>query len=197
VAELVAHVQGAAGQYPGPTGHGVGQLAAAQRRHRELGDRHHRGAVQSTAECLGKFAVRHRVRGSCVDRSPDPVVVEGPEEEAHHVLEVNPRHVLLAARDRSADPELERQEKLSQQAAMLVQHQTGAEDHHPVEDSLGLPLRGLPVDRNLGREALTRLGFLVEDLRPAVTVVADRGLSDEDARLGRRRFDALEQVTGA
>jgi hypothetical protein len=152
--------------------------------------------MEGAAQRLGELAVGDRVRGGRVDDAPDAVVVQGPEEEPDHVLEMDPGHELLAAGDWPADAELERQQQWLEEAAVLGQHQAGPEDHHPVEDILGPALGRLPVDRNLSGEPLAGPGLLIEDLRTAVAVVPDRGLPDEDARLRRRRLDSLQQVPG-
>jgi hypothetical protein len=110
---------------------------------------------------------------------------------------VDPRHVLVATRDRAADPEPEGEEQLLEQATFLGEHQAGPEDHDAVEELLGLTLRRLPVDWDLRREALAGRSLLVDDLAAAVPVVPDRRLPHEHARLGRGSLDALEQVARA
>src|SRR4051794_269611 len=197
MAELVAAVERPPRQNPRAAGHSVRELTAAKRRDGELRDRHEGGAVERPAERLGELAVGDGI-GSCrVDRPGDLVVVQRPEQEADLVVDVDPGHELLAARDRAADPELERKEELLEQASVLGHHEAGSDDDDARHGPLRLALGALPVDGKLGGVALPGRGFLVEDLRAAVAVVADRGLSDEDARLAGHRVDSLQEVAGS
>ena len=107
---------------------------------------------------------------------------------------MDPGQVLAPAGDRPAEPELERQQELLQQAAALVEDRGGAGHHHSHPRALGLASLGLPVDADLGVERGSLRGVLVYDRVAAVAVVADRRLADQHlgARVGGR--DRLHEV---
>ena len=94
---------------------------------------------------------------------------------------MDPRHELLAAGNRPADAELEGKEELLEQPALLGKDQPRPDDDGSRRDAACLALGRFPILYDLGDEArLAGLGFLIEDLGAAVTVVADRRLPDED-----------------
>jgi hypothetical protein len=119
-----------------------------------------------------------------------------PEDQPDLVVDVDPGHVLVAARDRPSDPELEGDEHLLQHAALGVEQKAAAVDHEADAGSLDLPRGRLPLDGDLGAESLARRSGLVDDVLPAVAVVADRRLADEDGGLALQRGDRLHEVAG-
>ena len=101
-----------------------------------------------------------------------------------------------AAGERPADPELEREQELLQQAVVGIQHQPGADHDHPHPDLLGLARRCLPGDADLGVESGARSGGLVHDRLAAIAVVADGRLADQRLRARLGGADRIDEVLG-
>src|SRR5207244_3625054 len=106
-------------------------------------------------------------------------VVDKPDEQRDLVVPVDPRHVLMPARDRAAQAEPERRQELAQEAARRVEHEPRAGDGDADARALGLARRRLPRRADPGVEARTGLAGLVDDRVPVVAVVAYGGLAVE------------------
>src|SRR6185312_16727228 len=107
-------------------------------------------------------------------------------------------HELPPAGNRPADAELEGKEELLEQPALLGKDQPRPDDHGSRRDAVGLALGRFPILYDLCDEArLAGLGFLIEDLGAAITVVADRRLPDEDIRPRGGRLHPLQEVARA
>ena len=79
-------------------------------------------------------------------------------------------------------PSLNGSRSCSSRPPCLVEHEPGAQDHHAVDDALGLAAAPPPTRPGARRRSpVAGRRLLVEDLRAPVAVVADRGLADEDA----------------
>ena len=142
--------------------------------------------MERAAERLRELSVGDRIGSGGVHGAGYPFVVEGPEEKADLVVDVDPRHELLAAGDRPADAELEGKKELLEQPALLGKDKPRPDDDCPRGDATGLTLGRFPILYDLGDEArLAGLGFLIEDLGATITVVADRRLPDEDIQAWR------------
>src|SRR5918995_3606959 len=108
----------------------VGHLPV-ERAHGEAGHRRDRGPVQRAAERLGERLVRHGRGRRRVDRpAPALAAVERSQVERDEVVDVDPAHVLRAAGHRPAAAELEEREHLRERAAVLVEHDAGADPDH-------------------------------------------------------------------
>src|SRR5215218_5148547 len=164
----------------------VGHLAVEDAQ-RELGHRRDRGPAQGAAERVRELAIGDRRGSGGVDRAAPAVAVERGEVDADDVVDVDPRHVLAAARDRAADAEPEEREHLRQRAAAAVEHDAGAHAHDAHAELLGCDGLALPRGADAREEVVARAGVLGDRLVAASAVVADRRRRDEHPgpRLGR------------
>src|SRR5215207_1917249 len=106
----------------------VGHLAVEQA-HRETGDRREGRTAQRTAERAAELLVRARLGSGGVDGTAPVRAVERGQVHGDQVVDVDPRQVLPAARDRPADPEPEERKHLRQCAAALVQYDARPHAH--------------------------------------------------------------------
>ena len=125
------------------------------------------------------------------------VAVERPEQDGGLVVDVDPRHVLIAARHRAAEAEPKRRQQLLQQAAGRIEDEAGADDDQAYAGAADLVGGALPLLDDLGPEILTGGRGLVHQALAAVSVVADRRLADQHPRLALQGRDRLHQVAGA
>ena len=130
--------------------------------------------MQRAAERLGEVLVGDRLGRGAVDRRHSSVAVERREVDADEVVDVDPRQVLVAAGDRAADAGLEGRQHRLQRAAVLVEHDAGA-DVHDAQAELGRRVRlALPGDADLGEEVVAGRRVLADALVAVLAVVADR-----------------------
>ena len=94
---------------------------------------------------------------------------------------MDPRHVLAAAGDRTADPELEERQHLRERAAARRQHDPGPRQRDP-QLRVGLMRLVLPGDDDLGQEIRPGRRALIERLVALRAVVTGGRLGDEHAR---------------
>ena len=114
---------------------------------------------------------------------PDTGCREQECKGAGHVRQRDPRPVLPAVAQRSADAQAQQRQQPAQRAAGTAQHDAGAGGDHP--DAGGSLVRGrLPVDADPGQDAAAGGRVLAQHRGPGVAVVAGRRLAEEDR--GRR-----------
>ena len=159
--------------------HFLGHLAADPTR-REGGYLQDRRAVHGPAQSRGELTERDGARRTQVHRSGQ-VGVEEELDGADLVDQADPREVLLAVADRSAEPELEQRPEFAQQAAL------GAEDRRRTEQDqtrVRADAGGggaLPVDDQVGEESLAGAVGLDRGVATGVPVIA-RGAGTHERR---------------
>ncbi len=139
----------------------------------------------------GELAVPHRRRRRRIHRARVRIVPDRRDDEADHVIAMDPAHPLLAVPESSAEAGTEGNQHLRQRAATGTEHDTEPERRDAdVEIACTERLR-LPAPADLGEEVVARRGILVQDLVAVRSVEADRGSIHEDPRSGRRSVDRL------
>src|SRR6185436_16830839 len=100
----------------------------------------------------GEFGVAHRPWRSGVQRAAHVEVLDGEEEEAREILNVNPREPLASATKSCAEAESEKREHHAQRAADFSQHEADARTDHAA-DWFRRERPGLPLAAGLCEEA--------------------------------------------
>ncbi len=111
------------------------------------------------------------------------------QQHANHVVEVNPRHVLPAPRDRATQAQAKERKHRLERTAIGREHHSRAGQEHPREVP-GRDCLPFPIHDHARQEVLSRPGVLVDRLIASGTVVADRGLRDQSAGSLRGRQGA-------
>jgi len=140
-----------------------------------------------------------------VDRAVEIAFLERQVDDADEVAPVNPWHPLLAVAQWAAREERERPHEARQRAAALIQHDTGAQQHHARAKGAGLRRLLLPLHAKV-REEIGRCPGrrgLIDLAIAGIAVVPDGGSVEQDSRTpntalrGRRHFHGADDLMRA
>ena len=158
-------------------------------------------AAQHLPQRPGEFAVGDRLGGHGVDRTAQRLVRQRMPHDAHHVVEGDPAHVLVAGPQHAAHPQLERQQHLRQGAAGRAEHDPNPQVHHADARVAGRRRRGFPAPGHLRQETGPRRRRFVEQRVSAVTVETDGRRRNQHPRRrvqgGQRLAEAARAVNAA
>ena len=160
---------------------------------------------------VGKYTGRCRTRPSARLKSAlragfGPTMFTGPDRSSRSsrkttaddpVPQRDPGHPGATAPDVPAEEGVEDERQDPQDHRLAVEHQAGAQPHHPCARVLGPAGRGLPGHAELRQEAGAGRGILVDRRVARVAVVVHAGRVEQDRRplVGRerrqRRHDGL------
>src|ERR1043166_7541457 len=105
----------------------VGHLSEGEAK-REGGRGEEGWAVEGAAERVREIAIANGSRCGDVVDAARGLVLDRPFDRAQRVVAIDPRHPLLAAADRTAHAELERQQHFLQRAAAAIEHDAEAQN---------------------------------------------------------------------
>ena len=94
----------------------------------ECRSKQNRGAMQDAAERVRERAVGDGPWRSGVEHAGGAIASDQPRHHRRPVVDVHPRHELIARPERCAEAELERQQHLAERAAIAIERQAGAND---------------------------------------------------------------------
>jgi hypothetical protein len=149
----------------------------------------HRGAGERPAELAREGGVRDRLGRRRVHGAAPALVLERRDDEARHVVAMDPRHPLLAAADGTTDEGAERRQHARERAADGGEHDAEAEADHAHAGALRRERLVLPRGADPGEEVAAGSRRLVERLVPVRAVVPDGGRAQQDAGPRLRRRD--------
>src|SRR3954468_9912436 len=144
------------------------------------GHRKQRRPAQGAPQLAGELLHPRRVRRHRVDRTAN-TAVDGPEDDSHLVVDVDPGDPLLARPDGTSHERLEGRDHLLQRAVVTVEDDPGAEQDGADAELLRSQSLSLPLAADLREEVAAR-GRRLRHLLVAAAAAgpADGAGADED-----------------
>ncbi|CAB4952911.1 unannotated protein [freshwater metagenome] len=135
--------------------------------------------MQRLADGLRERLVRRGLRCRGVDRAAERRVVQGGEEDADLVVDVDPRHILLPVAQPGPEAQAERPGHHGQRATLGGEHHAGPDEDDAHVVPLGAAGRGLPARREVAEEVVGRRVLLRDERVARVAVEAGRRAAHE------------------
>ncbi len=101
------------------------------------GHSHPHGPMKHACKRALNLQMRRRARRHCIHGAAHGRLVERELDETRQVVDVNPRHPLLACAQHGAETQPHRQRETRQRAAIATQDEAEPQSHHSRADGFG------------------------------------------------------------